>query len=178
MGLSAQLEIQMTDAHNAFHLMLRGMKVDLKVKAQMALDLVEAMAQRLDFIKQVLGREVNPGSPKQVAILLYDVFNLPKQMKKRKSLEGIKYSTTGDADAIDKLLGICEPLYRPILLAIKEYRSLSVYKSTFAEAQIDKWDSKIRCSIYVAGPETFRWATGEDAFNTGMNLQNIPRNRE
>jgi DNA polymerase-1 len=36
----------------------------------------------------------------------------------------------------------------------------------------------MRCSYNVAGPETFRFSSSENAFGTGMNLQNIPIGNE
>jgi len=172
-----QYRIQMMDAHHAFRLMLRGIRVDFKAKTQMGLELVEAIAQRNDFIHYVLGIPLNCNSPKQVQMLLYDVMKLPPQKKRRKTKEGMRYTPTGDADAIDKLMPLADIIYRPVLKCISEVRSLNTYKSTFAEARVDA-DGRLRCSINVAGPETFRWSTSEDAFGYGMNLQNIPRNRE
>ena len=177
LNLREQFNIQMVDAHHAFNLMLRGVRVNHKVKTQMAVDITEAMQQRLDFLQNVFGYPVNVNSPIQMQKILYEIFKLPAQKKKRKTGDGIRYTASAGKDAIEDLLKVADPIFRPILQAIVEYRSLKVYKTTFAEASVDRWDGRLRCSINVAGPETFRWSTSSDAFGTGMNLQNIPRNR-
>jgi hypothetical protein len=68
-------------------------------------------------------------------------------------------------------------LYRPLLTLIVTYRSLQVYLNTFALAPVDP-DGRFRCTINVAGPNTFRWSTSEDAFGFGTNMQNLPKGDE
>lgn len=174
-GLQEQLKFQMSTAEIAFDMMLRGIAVDLDYKMDLHKKLCKLMQSQLDFIHTSTGIAIEPSSPKQVQSFCYNVLQLPpiyKEDKKNKTRR-----LTADKDAIDEWLTFCEPLFRPILQALADYRSLQVYNSTFALAAIDD-DLRFRCSINVAGPETFRWSTSEDAFGFGTNMQNIPRSED
>jgi DNA polymerase-1 len=78
-----------------------------------------------------------------------------------------------DAEALGKLAER-EPLLLPLTRKISEIRSLGVFYSTFVMAPPDI-DDRMRCSFNIAGAETFRFSSSEDAFGSGMNLQNIPK---
>lgn len=171
-GLQEQLKFQMSTAEIAFDMMLRGIAVNLDYKMELHEKLQKLMAEQLRIIQLCTGIELEPSSPKQVQSFCYDVLGLPAIFKDNKKERTRRL--TADKEAIEEWLQICDPLYRPILQAIMDYRSLQVYNSTFALAQLDT-DSRFRCSINVAGPETFRWSTSEDAFGYGTNMQNIPR---
>jgi len=67
-----------------------------------------------------------------------------------------------------------EPLLLPITRKIAELRSLGVFLSTFVNAPLDI-DSRMRCSFNIAGTETYRFSSSKNAFNSGLNLQNIPK---
>jgi DNA polymerase I-like protein with 3'-5' exonuclease and polymerase domains len=56
-------------------------------------------------------------------------------------------------------------------------RSLGVFRSTFLEAPVDT-DERMRCSFNITGTETFRFSSSENAFGSGMNLQNVPSGDE
>lgn len=173
--LEKQLDFQMKTAHIAFDMMLRGIAIDLDRKQKLHENLEQQLEDQLTFIKKVTGISIEPSSPKQVQSFCYDVLRLPPVYKTDKK-RGIR-RLTADKEAIDEWIDSCEPLYRPVLQAIADYRSLRVYDSTFAQAPLDH-DGRFRCSINVAGPETFRWSTSEDAFGFGTNMQNIPRPEE
>jgi DNA polymerase I-like protein with 3'-5' exonuclease and polymerase domains len=130
------------------------------------------MREHQDFIRKLIGvPKFSIASPKQVHWLCYEILKLPAIRKK-----GAK-SLTADKDAVAEWLRTCEPLYRPILQSIVDYRSLQVFRGTFALASIDT-DGRFRCSINVAGPSTFRLSTSEDAFGFGTNMQNLPKGDE
>jgi DNA polymerase I-like protein with 3'-5' exonuclease and polymerase domains len=156
-------------------MMLRGIAINLDYKMELHEKLQKLLASQLSFIKYVTGVDLSPSSPKQVHAFCYDVLKLPpiyKEDKKNKTRR-----VTADKEAMEEWLLICDPLYRPLLQAIMDYRSLQVYNSTFAMARLDD-DGRFRCSINIAGPETFRWSTSEDAFGFGTNMQNIPRSED
>ena len=67
-----------------------------------------------------------------------------------------------------------EPMLRPLVRRITEHRSLGVFLSTFVGARLDK-DQRLRCSYNIAGTETFRLSSSANAFDSGLNLQNIPK---
>jgi DNA polymerase len=170
--LEDQLKFQMDTAEIAFDMMLRGVRVDQDYKMELHYKLCGMLKEQLDLIKLLTGVELEPSSPKQVHSFCYGVLGLPhiyKSDKKKKTSR-----LTADKEAVEEWLQVCDPLFKPILQAIVDYRSLQVYNSTFALAPLDD-DARFRCSINVAGPETFRWSTSEDAFGYGTNMQNIPR---
>jgi DNA polymerase I-like protein with 3'-5' exonuclease and polymerase domains len=69
------------------------------------------------------------------------------------------------------------PEYRRLFTALEDYRSLEVFHNTFIKAPLDP-DGRMRCMFNVAGTETFRWSSSENAFGRGTNLQNIPSGTE
>lgn len=178
-GHDARLADQMDDAEGAFDMMLRGFRVDFEARKNLDAELSRLMQICKKFITEVIGwnifadTEKEGVSPTKVMKLFYEIFKLPPQYAIGKG----KKRLTADAKAVDELLLVADPVYRPILEAIVDYRSLSVLRNTFARAPVDP-DGRLRCSFNVAGPETFRWSSSEDAFGFGMNLQNIPRDED
>jgi len=172
----------------ALDMMLRGIRTDLERKRRVADEIEQVMLKLLGFVNKCLGfnfilpetllalkkiRHFNPASPKQVASLAYDVLKLSPQWKRTD--EGRRL--TADKEAIKEWTDKAEPIFRPLLKAIADFRSLQVYRSTFALAELDH-DGRWRCSINVAGPHTFRFSTGIDAFGFGSNMQNLPSGNE
>ncbi|TXH17937.1 MAG: hypothetical protein E6R03_03080 [Hyphomicrobiaceae bacterium] len=166
--LTEQYALHKAQSQTAFRMMLRGARVDLEYKRAFTKELEKAIEELYSFLHFTLGRPVNVQSPKQMHKLCYDVLQLPPKYKKTKDGRRL----TCDATAIEEWCVSCEPLFRPLLQAILDIRSLAVFKATFGEAGVD-WDGRVRCSYNVAGPETFRWSSSEDAFGYGMNLQTI-----
>ena len=179
-GHVERLKDQMEDAEGAFDMMLRGVRVDFEARSKLDNDLTKLLHTCKAFITDVIGwnifaeTEKEGISPQKVMKLFYEIFKLPVQYSMQK---GKARRPTADAKAVEELLLVADPIYRPILEAIVDYRSLSVLRNTFARAPVDP-DGRMRCSFNVAGPETFRWSSSEDAFGFGMNLQNIPRDDE
>lgn len=173
---------QMENCDIAFRAMLRGVRVDLAYREKLAThdDLEDKAGRPLDkgiiavqmhelkaLLREFLGVPTfQPGSHPQVHWLCYQIMKLPEIKKPGGHL-------TADKDAIAEWLRMCEPLYRPLLQMIADFRSLQVFRSTFARAPLDT-DNRFRCSINVAGPETFRYSTSSDAFGFGTNMQNLP----
>ena len=187
-SLKNQLASTMEDCEWAFEMMLRGVPVDFAFKSTLAdkgsdvegkdnkpVDkglIAIQMREHQEFIRKIIGvPRFSIASPKQVHWLCYEILKLPPIRKK-----GAK-NLTADKDAVAEWLRSCEPLYRPILQSIVDYRSLQVFRGTFALASVDP-DGRFRCSINVAGPSTFRLSTSEDAFGFGTNMQNLPKGDE
>ena len=74
-------------------------------------------------------------------------------------------------DALGALRKNADAIIHPIIDAIIEFRRAGTFNSV-ATTKIDR-DQRIRCSYNIAGTETFRLASSEDAFSYGTNLQNI-----
>jgi len=161
---------QMRQFPVVLRMMLRGIRIDRKRKGELAMELFDALAEREQWMEAVIGRVLNPRSPKQMTEFFYNELGLPIQ-KNRKT----KKPTT-DANAL-ATLAKKEPLVAPLIQCISEFRSIGVFLSTFVKAPLDT-DGRMRSSYNIAGTETYRWSSSTDAFGTGMNLQNVPKGNE
>lgn len=147
-----------------------GVRIDTAARDKMAMDLMEAIAERETWFTAVLGHPLNPRSPKQMQSLFYTDLRLPVQHKRGTG------NVTLDEEALQRL-GAKEPLIRPLVKRIIEHRSLGVFLSTFIRAPLDV-DGRMRCSFNICGAETYRFSSSENAFGSGTNLQNLPKGSE
>jgi DNA polymerase-1 len=147
-------------------MMLRGIKIDTAQRAALSLELLELKGNYEKFFVHVLGHELNPRSPKQMQELFYGDFG-QKPVFSRKT-----GTITVDDEALQKIAQR-EPLLLPLTNAIGNYRSVGVFLSTFVGAELDS-DGRMRSSFNIDGTVTTRFSSSEDAFGSGMNLENIP----
>lgn len=147
-----------------------GLRVNNESKARLSEELAVAIDKRNTWITELLGQSLNIKSPVQMKDLFYRVF-AQKEILNRKT-----HSATCDDAALERI-AVREPLLLPLCNTIRELRSLGVFRSTFLEAPVDV-DERMRCSFNIAGTETFRFSSSENAFGSGMNLQNIPEGDE
>ena len=150
--------------------MNKGVRVNLSLRGQFAMQLQDEIAKREQWMIDMLGYPVNIKSPKQMADLFYQTLGFKPIMNRKTG--GI----TTDEEALRKL-SAREPLVRPLVNKILELRSLGVFLSTFVSAGLDV-DNRLRCSFNIAGTETYRFSSKQNAFGTGLNLQNIPKGGE
>jgi DNA polymerase I-like protein with 3'-5' exonuclease and polymerase domains/uracil-DNA glycosylase len=146
--------------------MIIGLRVDNSSKSQLSSDLAEAISLREAWLTDVIGHPINIKSPPQMQDLFY------RELAQKPIISRKTGSVTCDDSALKKI-GTREPLLLPIVRTISELRSLGVFHSTFLKAPVDI-DNRMRCSFNVAGTETYRFSSSENAFGSGMNLQNIP----
>lgn len=159
--------------HLAYHvdtMMLRGVKINRKIKDALALELYQELAKRKDEINYLIGGELNISSPTQLKRLFYDEMQF-KPIMNRKT-----HQPSADDDALE-VLSQREPLLRPFLALIRETKSIGVFLSTFVMMPLDT-DGRMRTSFNVGGTETFRFSSSKNAFGSGGNLQNIPKGNE
>jgi DNA polymerase-1 len=109
---------------------------------------------------KLAGEDFNPGSPTQLAHVLFDVLKLP--------VKGIKRGKTGlstAASELEKLEGA-----HPIIEKIGEYREVSKLLSTYVETLPTQADvhGRVHTTYVQIGAATGRMAS------TNPNLQNIP----
>lgn len=145
--------------------MITGLRVDNSSKSELSHKLADAIAKANSELEYIIGYPINIRSPPQLQDLFYRQLN-QTTIKKRGG--GI----TTDDQALTKL-GTREPLLLPITKRISDLRSLNVFRSTFLEAPVDI-DDRMRCSFNIAGTDTYRFSSSENAFGSGMNLQNVP----
>lgn len=174
MGLNGPHEFHQKLIHPVMKAMIRGVRIDPKARAAFAIELQEEIAAREQWFIDVLGHPLNPQSPQQMQRLFYDDLGQKPIMSVPKP--GQPSHITCDDEALETMKGR-EPLLRPIIRRIQEHRSLNVFASNFVGAQLD-WDGRMRCGYNICGTETYRFSSKKSAFDTGTNLQNIPKGGE
>lgn len=147
--------------------MNRGLRVDTSSRGQFAFELQEEIAKRDQWLLDVLGEPLNIKSPLQMKRMFYETLG-QKPILSRKT-----GTVTCDDEALRKIAER-EPLLQPVTKKIAELRSLGVFLSTFVNAPLDT-DGRMRCSFNIGGTETYRFSSSKNAFNSGLNLQNIPK---
>ena len=152
-------------------MMLRGVRSDDISRARMRTELSKRMGEIQGEIKHICGQELNMRSPKQMTDFFYSVLNLTPVYKRNP--DGTRGNPTCDDDALLKIQGRM-PLLAPLIARIQAMRSAGVFLSTFVEMRRDM-DNRLRCSYNIAGTKTYRFSSSENAFNSGGNLQNIPK---
>ena len=174
-----QYDFQMDMYNPVFRAMLRGVKIDLKLRSTLSLELLEIAGQIEERLMVMSGDYVPEGSnsktrwfnsPQQCQAFFYAYLSLAKQRSRATG----RVST--DDEALTQL-ALLEPAISPIVRYIKELRSVNIFRKNFLEAPLGN-DGRIRCSYNLAGTETFRLSSSKDAFGQGANLQTIPKGTE
>lgn len=152
--------------HPVLRMMNRGIRIDTGLRKQFKSLLMEAQIERQSILDEIFGHPVNVASSVQLSKLFYSDLGIPGV----KSLTGDSFTTNSAAIVT---IANNEPLLKPICQLIVELRSIRVFLQTFINAELDT-DQRMRCSFSIAGTDTFRFNSRENAFGSGMNLQNIP----
>jgi DNA polymerase I-like protein with 3'-5' exonuclease and polymerase domains len=176
LGLREPYQFEMDLVEPLFCMMLRGVRINTKLRGELMWELQSVMGQREEYFEALIpdiqlakSKTAKPWyrSPQQLQKLFYEVFG-QAVIRQRKTGR-----PTIDDDALTKI-GKREPLLYPLTSVLSEYRSLGVFLSTFIQAPLDH-DHRMRCSYNPVGTETFRFNSSADAFGYGTNLQNIPK---
>jgi len=137
-----------------------GIQLDTKYLEKFALEINDAIS---DLEQQIYGyadQEFNIGSPTQLAEVLFEKLDLPKQ--------GIKKGKTGYSTAaseLDKLRG-----QHPIIDLITQYREVTKLKNTYVDTlpkQVDA-NSRLHTTFSLTIAQSGRLSSNDP------NLQNIP----
>jgi len=157
--------------------MQRGVRIDVKRRDQLINEVQDEVTRREQFILDLLGHPLNPASPKQMMSLFYEDLKQPTIMTRAK--KGTPARPTLNDDAL-QAISRREPLLKPLINAISDIRTMSVFLSHFLTAPLDS-DSRMRCAYNIGGsasgksaPKTYRLSSSENAFGSGTNLQNVP----
>lgn len=174
-----QYAFQMSMYNPVFHAMLRGVRINLKLRAELIMELI-GVTSSLEARLMEMSGDYNPegssknvywfNSPAKCQKFFFDYLGLKRQRNRKSG----KVST--DDEALSAI-AILEPAVAPIIKNIKELRSANIFRKNFLEAPLGK-DGRIRCSYNLAGTETFRLSSSKDAFGQGANLQTIPSGNE
>ena len=162
---------------------MRGVNIDLLQRSEFSLMLMDERAKLeqyfidistgvWDDVPLTKGKTKSPwyDSPKQTQKVIYEVLGQPVVRKRKTGNPSV------EDEALEKVAAR-EPLLTPICRALLEYRSLGVYLKTFVNSRLDH-DNRMRTSYNPVGTETFRFNSTIDAFGVGMNLQNIPGDKD
>src|SRR5690606_3048996 len=124
---------------------------------------LEARLNRL--ADSVWDRHLNPRSPQQLKEFFYRALNLPEVWTSKKGVR----SLSTDREALEKLNDhyLAAPFVSLILAARDTRKKLGVLRTG-----VDP-DGRMRCTYNVCGTETGRWASSQNVFGRGTNLQNI-----
>lgn len=179
LGLAEVDKVQQALFWPVLDAMKRGVRILKDNRAAMALELEEAISARRAFLYQVLGHEVNIGSPKQMIALFYEDLKQRPVLKRTIHGGNTVYAPTCDDDALTKI-GRREPLLRSVCNAIADIRTLEKLLGDFVFMKEDS-DGRMRCSFNIAGdaggksaPYSYRLSSSKNAFGSGGNLQTIP----
>jgi DNA polymerase len=179
-----KLDQLLTDRMELFDIvldgMLEGVLVDVNMQQQMAVEILVEMQEITHFIEGCIPDFMKPvrkpkqapwyASNKELGIILYDKLRLPAMYDKKSGARTVKKEAL-------TMLSERVPHWTPFLNAITIYRSLGVFYNTFILSRTD-YDNRWRTSYNIAGPETYRLSSSQNAFGSGLNMQNIPRERE
>lgn len=142
------------------HMEYEGIQLDTEYLKKFSVEIEDAIS---DFEQQIYGyadQEFNIGSPSQLAEILFEKLDLPKQ--------GIKKGKTGYSTAaseLDKLRG-----QHPIIDLITQYREVAKLKNTYVDTlptQVDD-NSRLHTTFSLVTAQTGRLSSNDP------NLQNIP----
>jgi len=171
MGLRGPHDFQQSLFKPVLRTMVRGVRIDNERRKAMLKELKDHARVLEAEIAEMVGYHLNPKSPKQMQKFFYEEVGLAPVIKR-----GTK-KVSCDDEALDKLASK-EPIVRPIVTRIKEFRSCETLASNALKADAIGWDGRVHCSYNVTGTITFRFSSSTDAFGSGMNLQNITSGEE
>jgi len=160
LGLLADLELPLT--YVLADMEAAGIAVDTDVLLDLQSELAAHVKQVEQDAHDVVGRQFNLGSPKQLQEILFDQFTLPKTKK-------IKTGYTTDADSLADLYAKTE---HPILELLLRHREVARLKTVVDGLLPLVDDSPVRGRIHTTFNQTIA-ATGRLS-STDPNLQNIP----
>ncbi len=135
-----------------------GVAIDVSVLERLGADAARELARIERELAEIVGREVNPQSPKQLAELLFGVLGLPVLRK-------TKTGPSTDAEVLEELATM-----HPAPAKILEHREIAKLKGTYLDAlpRLVSKDGRLRTSYQQAVAATGRISSQEP------NLQNVP----
>lgn len=139
---------------------LTGIKLDSEFLAKLSKRFTKQIAELQEHIYKAAGEEFNIASPAQLAVILFEKLDLPKQ--------GVKKGKTGFSTAATELEKLKDA--HPIVPLIGEYRELAKLKSTYVDTLPLLADKNGR--VHTSFSQTIA-QTGRLSSNN-PNLQNIP----
>jgi DNA polymerase-1 len=158
-GTRLLADVELPLVHVLAELERTGVAVDVEQLEGLEAHFAGEVKKAADEAFDVIGKEINLGSPKQLQVVLFDELNMPKTKR-------TKTGYTTDADALQQLYVKTE---HPFLLALLRHRDVSRLRQT-VEGLLKTVQPDGR--IHTTFNQTIA-ATGRLS-STDPNLQNIP----
>jgi hypothetical protein len=175
--MEEQYAIQMVRARAILEVMLRGVRVDNKKRAEEWGRHMEVMSEYGAEFNQIMPKSIWTQPPKQSVWYnsthqLQSIFY--EQLGEKPIYDHKTESRTLNDAALNKI-GARTILLRDFCRRLREYRTLKAFEQ-FLNMELSS-DGRMRTSFSPTA-ETFRYRSGEDAFGSGRNLQNLPKGKE
>lgn len=151
-------------------IMNRGVRIKSDEKQKLYNELTSLMVIIENELHDAIGEPFNPKSADQKKALFYDLFGCEVQKDPKTS------QPTLNAEALD-IIKAENPLVKPFADRIAEYGNLATFSGTFLKAKADE-DGRMRTAYNPCGTDTFRLSSRQNAFGSGLNLQNVPSGGE
>lgn len=148
---------------------LQGVLIDQDAKKQIAVNIDTSIQGSLVELEEVMGMTLPDkfiNSSKQVCNYLYNDLKLLKQYDKK---------TKALSSGVDALTKLYRKYRLPQLQLILKLRGLKKLRSTYLNIKTDD-NGKIHTSYGLT--KTGRLSSKKDLFDNGMNLQNIPKDKD
>jgi DNA polymerase-1 len=155
--LLAELELPLLEVITALE--VAGVAVDLEQLTTLEAHYLSRVTQAAEAAYEVIGKQINLGSPKQLQVVLFDELGMPKTKR-------TKTGYTTDAEALQ---GLFEKTEHPFLQHMLEHRDATKLRTT-VEGLIKSVadDARIHTTLLQTIAATGRLSSTEP------NLQNIP----
>ena len=174
-----QFDIAMLDP--VWYMMQRGVLIDEKKKHAFHMEYHGKWEGYQMKLNSLGGHEVNVNSPKQMKDFLYRELALPPRYKDKR--------ITTNEDALRSLMAMAASKHKMAATEVAKFKWLRAYMalmlilkirsirkriSSYIDITIDD-DGRMRCTLSVAGAETFRFSSSKTLWDTGCNMQTIPQ---
>lgn len=154
--------------HTTARMGWRGMLIDKKKMEEIGKQLDEEIEKRELKLKEQAGFDLNVRSSKQMKEWVYEKLKLPIQYHRKTG------KPTLDEDA---LLKLAKSSGNDALKTVIDIREVKTLKSNFVNKTLD-FDGRWCTQYGVAGTDIGRLNSTTTPWNTGANLQNIPRSKQ
>lgn len=180
-GFANPFDFDMALVKPVFFMMQRGIRIDNDVRLGLKNQYQVEWDRYQTQLNSVAGHELNVNSATQVKQFLYKDLGLPQRRKGGK--------ITADEDALRSLLAICSDKVASIsrtsakirwmrgevgIVLILRIRGLRKLISSYIDIKFDD-DGRMRTTLSIGGTKTFRFSSSKTLWQTGCNLQTIPR---
>ena len=167
----------------------KGVLLNTELKKKSIKEYKEELKNLSETLEKQVGHPLNPNSHKQMSEWLYDELKLPKQYMGF----GKARRVTANAEALENLGKLYDIPALNTILRAREHKKIL---STYLEVTYDKEEKvflhedettqqiietrrqveeRARTSYLITGTETGRLSSRESVYNTGTNLQNVPK---